>query len=123
MRHEIGEDIEDLGSQWDESPSAPQFIALRVEAIVAKHIAHRLVSSLSLHCAIPPYQLLSGATSYGMRAPGVQPEARAMSAKYRLLIGKVSVCCRVTRPWYALCSGRCVEHGSVALVERSCRRT
>ena len=31
-----------------------------------------------------------------------------MSAKYRLLIGKVSGCCRVMRPCYALCSGQCV---------------
>src|SRR5215831_10958244 len=118
MRHEIGEHIEDLWSQWDEIPSTPQFIALRVEAIVAKHIAHCLVSSPSLRCAIPTWQHPSGATSYGMRAPGVQPQARAMSAKYWLLIGKVSGCCGVMRYWYALCSGRCVVHGSVALVER-----
>jgi hypothetical protein len=31
-----------------------------------------------------------------------------MSAKYRLLIGKVSVCYRVMRPEYGLCLGQCV---------------
>ena len=71
LRHEIGEHIEDLRSQRDEFPSAPQFIALGVEAIVPKHIAHRRVSSPSLRCSIPPDQLPSGATSYEMQAPGV----------------------------------------------------
>jgi hypothetical protein len=41
-----------------------------------------------------------------MRRTGVQPGAREVSAKYRLLVGTVSVGCRVTHPWYALCSGQ-----------------
>jgi hypothetical protein len=97
--HEISEDIEDLRSQGHKLPSAPQFIALGIEAVVPKHIAHRPVSSPSLRGAIPPYQLPSGQTSYEMRAHGVQLEARAVSATYRRRVGKISACCRVTRPW------------------------
>jgi hypothetical protein len=40
-----------------------------------------------------------------------------------LRVGKVSVYCRVTRPWDALCLGQCMVHGCVALAERCCGRT
>jgi hypothetical protein len=59
MRQEIGQDIKDLRSQRDESPASTQFIALGVEAIVAKDIAHRPVSSPGLRCHLPPPTSLS----------------------------------------------------------------
>jgi hypothetical protein len=45
MHHEIGEDIEDLRFQCDETSSVPQFIALGVEAILVECIAHCSASS------------------------------------------------------------------------------